>query len=78
VQARLHKSLKLWSFYADLQEALGTVDSARAVYDRIIDLRIATPQLLINYALFLEGHAFFEDAFKVMRRLAVPVLVGCD
>ena len=45
VQARVHKSLKLWSFYCDLQESLGTLDDAKAVYNRILDLRIATPQV---------------------------------
>jgi hypothetical protein len=30
------------------------VESARAVYDRIMELRIATPQLVLNYALFLQ------------------------
>lgn len=35
------------------------------MYDRIIDLRIATPQIIINYAMFLEEHNYFEDSFKV-------------
>lgn len=41
------------------------VESTRAVYERILDLRIATPQIVINYALFLEDHQYFEHAFKV-------------
>lgn len=36
------------------------------MYDRIIDLRIATPQIIINYAMFLEEHNYFEESFKVM------------
>lgn len=40
--------------------------STKAVYDRIIDLRIATPQIIINYAMFLEEHNYFEESFKVM------------
>ena len=51
--------------YADLEESLGTVDSTKAVYNRIVDLKIATPQIIINYALFLEENNFFEEAFKV-------------
>ena len=39
--------------------------STKAVYDRIIDLRIATPQIIINYAMFLEEHSYFEESFKV-------------
>lgn len=51
---RLHKSLRLWSFYVDLEESLGTLESTRAVYERILDLRIATPQIILNYAFLLE------------------------
>ncbi len=54
LQGRLYRSLKLWTFYCDLEESLGTLESARAVYDQILDLRIATPQIVLNYALFLE------------------------
>ncbi|KAL6206953.1 hypothetical protein ACLB2K_024198 [Fragaria x ananassa] len=68
VQMRLHKSLRLWTFYVDLEESLGTLESTRAVYERILDLRIATPQIIINYALLLEEHKYFEDAFKVYEK----------
>ncbi len=39
--------------------------STKAVYNRIIDLKIATPQIIINYGLFLEEQNYFEEAFKV-------------
>ncbi|KAF7112370.1 hypothetical protein RHSIM_RhsimUnG0236300 [Rhododendron simsii] len=68
VQCKLHKSLRLWAFYVDLEESLGTLESTRAVYERILDLKIATPQIITNYAMLLEEHKFFEDAFKVYER----------
>lgn len=68
VQARVYKSTRLWSFYADLEESHGTVESTKAVYDRILELKIATPQIIINYALFLEDNKYFEEAFKVYER----------
>lgn len=68
VQARLFKSLKLWSFYVDLEESLGTVLSAKAVYDKILELRIANAQIIINYAAFLEENKYFEESFKVYER----------
>jgi pre-mRNA-splicing factor SYF1 len=64
VQMRLHKSLKVWSLYADLEESFGTFKSTKAVYDRILDLKIATPQIVINFGLFLKEHNYFEEAFK--------------
>lgn len=54
VQGRLYRSTKLWSFYCDLEESLGSLESTRAVYNRILELRIATPQIILNYALFLQ------------------------
>lgn len=45
--------------------------STKAVYDRILDLRIATPQIVINYAVFLEEHKYFEESFKVRQALRV-------
>ena len=65
VQARLFKSLKLWSFYVDLEESLGTVASTKAVYDKILELRIANAQIIVNYAAFLEENKYFEESFKV-------------
>ncbi|CAK9148005.1 unnamed protein product [Ilex paraguariensis] len=68
VQMKLHKSLRLWAFYVDLEESLDTLESTREVYERILDLRIATPQIIINYSMLLEEHKYFEDAFKVYER----------
>ncbi|KAK4686198.1 pre-mRNA-splicing factor SYF1, partial [Tremellales sp. Uapishka_1] len=67
-QARLFKSLKLWSFYSDLEESIGTVDSTKAVYDKIMELKIANAQVIVNYAAFLEEHKYFEESFKVYER----------
>ncbi|XP_074386261.1 pre-mRNA-splicing factor SYF1 isoform X3 [Zonotrichia albicollis] len=66
VQNRLYKNLRVWAMLADLEESLGTFQSTRSVY--ILDLRIATPQIVINYALLLEEHGRFEDSFKAYER----------
>lgn len=49
----------------DLLQPAPAPQSTKAVYDRILDLRIATPQIVINYAMFLEEHKYFEESFKV-------------
>ncbi|CAL5047020.1 unnamed protein product [Urochloa decumbens] len=67
-QIKLHRSLKLWCFYADLTEAHGGVESACAVHERIHDLGLATPLLVLNHAALLQGHKRFEDAFQVYHR----------
>jgi len=68
VQGRVHKSLKLWALYADLEESLGTFETCKAVYDRLLELRIATPQTILNYASFLEEHDHFEQSFTAYER----------
>ncbi|KAF9239666.1 hypothetical protein BU15DRAFT_87966 [Melanogaster broomeanus] len=68
VQARLFKSLKLWSFYVDLEESIGTVESAKSVYEKIMDLKIANAQVIVNYAAFLEVNQYWEDSFRIYER----------
>ncbi|KAH7642470.1 pre-mRNA-splicing factor SYF1 fand [Dermatophagoides farinae] len=68
VQNRLYKSLKIWSMYADLEESFGTFESTKAVYDKIIELKIVTPQIIINYGLFLEENGYFEESFKAYEK----------
>lgn len=68
VQMRVYKSLKVWSMYADLEENCGTFRTCKAVYDNIIALKIATPQIIINYGLFLQENNYFEEAFRAYER----------
>ncbi|MCJ1250464.1 pre-mRNA-splicing factor syf1 [Trapelia coarctata] len=67
-QQRVHKSWKLWSFYVDLVESVGTLEETKKVYDRIFELRIATPQTVVNYANLLEENNYFEESFKIYER----------
>ncbi|KAK3398489.1 hypothetical protein B0T20DRAFT_353358 [Sordaria brevicollis] len=67
-QQRVHKSWKLWSFYVDLVESVSSLDETRKVYERIFELRIATPQTVVNYANLLEEHKYFEESFKIYER----------
>lgn len=67
-QSRLFKSLKLWSFYSDLEESIGSTEGAKRVYDCILELKIANAQTIINYASFLEERNYHEDAFTVYER----------
>ncbi|CAN9309237.1 unnamed protein product [Alternaria alternata] len=67
-QQRVHKSWKLWSFYVDLVESVSTLEETKKVYERIFELRIATPQTIVNYANLLEENKYYEDCFKVYER----------
>lgn len=65
---RVHKSWKLWSFYVDLVESVSTLSEVKRVYERIFELRIATPQTVVNYANLLEEHKYYEESFKIYER----------
>jgi pre-mRNA-splicing factor SYF1 len=67
-QQRVHKSWKLWSFYVDLVESVSTLEDTKKIYERIFELRIATPQTVVNYANLLEENKYFEDSFKIYER----------
>ncbi|KAK1834158.1 Pre-mRNA-splicing factor syf1 [Podospora conica] len=67
-QQRVHKSWKLWSFYVDLVESVSSLDETKKVYERIFELRIATPQTVVNYANLLEEHKYYEESFKIYER----------
>lgn len=70
---RVHRNLRLWNLMVDLEETLGTIDSTKAVYYRMMDGKIASPQTVLNFALYLLEHKYFEEAFRwaMSRR-------GCD
>ena len=52
--------MQIWSFYCDLEESLGTLESARRVYDGMLDLRVATPQTILNYAALLSDSKHWQ------------------
>ncbi|QIW98957.1 hypothetical protein AMS68_004475 [Peltaster fructicola] len=67
-QQRVHKSWKLWSFYVDLVESVSSLEETKKIYERIFELRIATPQTVVNFANLLEENEYYEDSFKVYER----------
>ena len=67
-QQRVHKSWKLWSFYVDLVESTSTLQETCKVYERIFELRIATPQTVVHYANLLEEKGYYEESFRIYER----------
>lgn len=44
------------------------METTKKVYDKILELRIANAQIIVNYATFLEDNQYFEESFKVYER----------
>ncbi|KAJ2801263.1 pre-mRNA-splicing factor syf1, partial [Coemansia guatemalensis] len=66
--SRVFKSRKLWALLVDVQESMGAVDSARTSYERMLELKLASPQTIVNFANLLEQLEYFEDSFRVFER----------
>jgi len=62
------RSLRLWNLVLDLEESLGTLETTRSAYERVLHMKIATPQMVLNYASFLIDHNYFEDAFATYEK----------
>lgn len=73
VQRRLHKCTKLWLFYIDLLQSMiddpvensAHVDAVKKAYEHVLRLKIATGQTIVDYASFLLGYNYYEQAFSV-------------
>ena len=55
----------------DLLENISTVDNTKAAYERMMELKIATPQTVLNYASFLQKNNYFEESYRVYERALV-------
>lgn len=64
----LAKSLRLWNLLLDLEESLGTVQTTKDAYNRILDLKVATPSHVLNYASYLAEKKYFEESFTAYER----------
>ena len=66
--ALLHKNVRLWHLLCDLEESLGSLESAKSVYERALDLKVATPQTVLNYASLMRERSYHEEAFRIYER----------
>lgn len=58
-------AIQLWQLYIDLERNFGTFSTVRAAYKRMMELKVITPFILMNYAQMLEDNQYFEESFKV-------------
>jgi len=64
----LFKSLRLWNLLLDLEESLGTVQTTKDAYNKALELKVATPNHVLNYATFLTEQRYFEESFTAYER----------
>ena len=61
-------NIRAWSLFIDLLESCGTFEETKSAYERVLDLKIATPETVLNFATFLQANNFFEESFRVYER----------
>lgn len=62
------KSLRVWSFLADLEESIGSAEDVFDVHDKMLTLKIATVQTVCNGSRYLESKRLFEQSFRLLDR----------
>lgn len=60
-------SATLWAYYADLAQCSNIAETVR-VYERTMDLKVASGVTVLNYADFLIGQGLYARAFAVYER----------
>ena len=64
----LSNNIRAWSLYIDLLENFSTFEDTKWAYERLLDLKIATPETVLNFASFLQRNNFFEESYRVFER----------
>lgn len=65
---KVFKQVRIWNLYLDLEASLGTLETCKAAYERAIELKVITPGMLLNYALYMEEHNFYEESFRIYEK----------
>ena len=64
----LTKSVRLWDLLLDLEESLGTVQTTKDAYGRVMEIKASTVQHILNFASFLTDRQYFEESFAAFER----------
>ena len=56
---------RLWALYVDLEESLGTLESTREAYEKMITNKFANVYSVLNYVSYLQEHKMWEESFRV-------------
>ncbi|KAL9649719.1 hypothetical protein ABK040_009534 [Willaertia magna] len=63
------KNTTVWGFLLDLEESINKdIKKIKKLYSEMLELKIITPNIVINFAQLLIENRYFEEAFKVFER----------
>ncbi len=58
----------VWAFYADIETVMGSFQNVKGIYQKMLDMQLATPQTVLNYGAFLENSGYYEESFRVYEK----------
>jgi len=61
-------SHQVWAFYADVETQFGSFQNVKGIYQKMLDMQLATPQTILNYGSFLENSGYYEESFRVYEK----------
>ena len=64
----LSRSMRLWNLLLDLEESLGTLQTTKDAYNRLLELKVATPAQVLNFASYLTEQKYYEESFTAYER----------
>ena len=64
----LSRSMRLWNLLLDLEESLGTLQTTKDAYNRLLEMKAATPAHIINFTSYLTENKYFEECFTAFER----------
>jgi pre-mRNA-splicing factor SYF1 len=67
-RSKLHRSTRVWVQLLDLEEALSSLDDVRVAYESALELRVLTPQMVLNFTAYLREQRFFDESFSFFER----------
>nr|PVC50326.1 RNA-processing protein [Theileria orientalis] len=68
ISKRLHSSVKLWALSLDMEENFGTVQTCRVTFNKMVEYKVVTPQVALNFATYLEQNKYFEGSFNAFEK----------
>lgn len=71
IQAMLYRSVKLWHLALDIEDSVhgeSKPELVRGIYNAMMELRVITPQTILNYSKFELENLYFEKSIQVLEK----------
>lgn len=67
-KSKLSNNVRAWSFLIDLLQSIDDYEGSKRAYERMIEIKIATPLTILNYTSMLQQANQFEESFRVFEK----------